>query len=41
MIQAGRVGGEACSVLVVWCRKVMSAGMQYLHRMFNRKKCGL
>lgn len=41
MIQVGRVGGEACSVLVVWCGKVMSTGMQSLHRMFDRKMCGL
>lgn len=41
MIQVGRVGGEACSVLVVWCGKVTSTGMQSLHRMFDRKMCGL
>ena len=41
MIQVGRVGGEACSVLVVWCGKVMSAGMLSLCRMFDRKMCGL
>lgn len=40
MIQAGRVGGEACSVLVVWCGKVTSTGMQFSQKMFDRKMCG-
>jgi len=38
MVQVGRVGGEACSVLVVWSVKVMSTGMQSLRSVFDRKK---
>lgn len=44
MIQIGRVKGEVCSVLAAWCGKVtltLPQGMQFLSRMFDRKKCVL